>query len=83
MKEEGLLLLRKRGYSLSAKGEKEATVVLRAHRLWETYLEAIGKPEDELHPTAHILEHIRDVETVEYLDERLGNPKEDPHGQKI
>jgi manganese/iron transport system permease protein/iron/zinc/copper transport system permease protein len=71
------------GYTLTEKGDKEAGKVLRAHRLWETYLEAIGTPQEELHATAHHLEHIREDDTVEYLDERLGNPERDPHGRSI
>ncbi len=71
------------GYTLTEKGDKEAGKVLRAHRLWETYLDAIGTPQEELHAAAHHLEHIREDGTVEYLDERLGKPERDPHGQSI
>ena len=71
------------GFQLTDQGEKEAKKVLRAHRLWETYLDTIGTPLDQLHATAHHLEHIREEGTVEYLDERLGKPEKDPHGQAI
>lgn len=71
------------GYDLTADGEKEANKVLRAHRLWEAYLDTIGTPEEQLHPTAHQLEHISDNNTVDYLDEKLGNPARDPHGSSI
>ena len=57
--------------------------MLKAHRLWEAYLESIGTPQEELHPTAHHLEHISDSSTVDYLDEKLGKPVRDPHGQTI
>lgn len=57
--------------------------MLRAHRLWETYLQAIGTPQEQLHATAHQLEHIRSDGTVEYLDEKLGRPAQDPHGRTI
>jgi ABC-type Mn2+/Zn2+ transport system permease subunit/Mn-dependent DtxR family transcriptional regulator len=71
------------GYLLSEEGKKEAVKVLRAHRLWEAYLEKIGTPGDELHTTAHHLEHVREGGTVDYLDEKLGNPTQDPHGKEI
>lgn len=83
MIQDGLLEETAGKYGLTDKGEAEANKVLRAHRLWEAYLETIGTPEDELHPTAHRLEHISDGSTVEYLDRKLGNPASDPHGREI
>lgn len=83
MTQEGLLLGSPGGYDLTEDGKKEGDKVLRAHRLWEAYLDTIGTPEEQLHPTAHHLEHISDKETVNYLDEKLGNPAKDPHGQSI
>ena len=80
---EGLLSESEEGYSLTDDGHREATKVLKAHRLWETYLESIGTPQEELHPTAHQLEHISDSSTVDYLDEKLGQPATDPHGKTI
>jgi len=70
-------------YNLTEQGRKEAERVLRAHRLWETYLDSIGTPKEKLHATAHHLEHIHGEETVEYLDEKLGNPTRSPHGKAI
>ena len=83
MVQDGLLVEGADGWKLTVDGEKEANKVLRAHRLWEAYLETIGTPEDELHPTAHQLEHISDNNTVDYLDQKLGHPVQDPHGQSI
>ena len=80
---EGLLSESEDGYALTDDGHREATKVLKAHRLWETYLESIGTPQEELHPTAHQLEHISDSSTVDYLDEKLGKPATDPHGKTI
>jgi manganese/iron transport system permease protein/iron/zinc/copper transport system permease protein len=80
---EGLLSEAEQGYALTDAGHREATKVLKAHRLWETYLESIGTPQEELHPTAHQLEHISDSSTVDYLDEKLGQPARDPHGKTI
>lgn len=78
-----LLTKSETGFSLTEKGQKEGRDVLRAHRLWEAYLEKIGTPSENLHSTAHHLEHMREGGTVEYLDEKLGSPKHDPHGKQI
>mgnify|MGYP001036182636 CR=1 FL=1 len=83
MTQDGLITGSDKGYTLTENGEKEANKVLRAHRLWEAYLEKIGTPEEQLHPTAHKLEHISDEKTVDYLDEKLGTRGRDPHGQTI
>ena len=80
---DGLQVEAPEGFSLTEDGTKEAGKVLKAHRLWEAYLESIGTPQEELHPTAHHLEHISDSSTVDYLDEKLGKPVRDPHGQTI
>ncbi len=80
---DGMLAQQDSGYVLTEKGEEDAVKILRAHRLWETYLEKIGTPEDKLHKTAHRMEHKRDGGTVEYLDEKLGKPVSDPHGKEI
>ncbi len=69
--------------TLTDDGRIEANRLLRAHRLWETYLEKAGTPEEELHEIAHKLEHISDQATVEYLDDKLGHPLSDPHGSVI
>ena len=68
---------------LTADGRIEANRLVRAHRLWETYLEKTGTPETEVHEIAHKLEHISDQATVAYLDDKLGHPLSDPHGSVI
>lgn len=83
MIQDNLLLEKNSYYTLTEKGLIEAKKVLRAHRLWETYLEKIGTPEREVHPTAHHLEHLHGKDTIEYLDKKLGNPQKDPHGKMI
>lgn len=83
MVKDGMLLKTKSGFSLTDEGIKEANKVLRAHRLWETYLESIGTPVKEVHTTAQQLEHLNEPETVDYLNKKLGCPKIDPHGKKI
>ena len=40
-------------------------------------------PVESVHEKAHILEHVHDEETVDYLDHKLGHPLTDPHGSEI
>lgn len=68
---------------LTDKGRREASRLVRAHRLWETYLTRTSVPESEIHEKAHRLEHISDEATVDYLDDKLGHPLTDPHGSEI
>jgi manganese/iron transport system permease protein/iron/zinc/copper transport system permease protein len=79
---DGLLTIGDR-ILLTDAGRKEATKILRAHRLWESYLAHVGIPGPEIHPKAHELEHTYDQNTMEYLDDLLGHPVTDPHGQEI
>jgi ABC-type Mn2+/Zn2+ transport system permease subunit/Mn-dependent DtxR family transcriptional regulator len=83
MVREGLLTREGEEIRLSPQGTKEANRILRAHRLWETYLRHVGTPEHELHGKAHELEHVHDPDSVEYLDDLLGHPIHDPHGKVI
>lgn len=69
--------------ALTEKGRREANRIVRAHRLWETYLTKTGTPQEEIHEKAHQLEHISDEATVDYLDDKLGHPITDPHGSEI
>lgn len=69
--------------TLTEEGHLKAKRLLRAHRLWETYLKQAGAQDKEIHDRAHVLEHISDQATVEYLDDKLGHPLTDPHGSEI
>ena len=69
--------------TLTETGLHEARRLLRAHRLWETYLQRLGTPESDLHQRAHVLEHVYDEAAVDYLDDKLGHPLVDPHGKEI
>lgn len=71
------------GYVLTSAGQHEARRLVRSHRLWEAYLEHVGTPAKEIHPSAHELEHVYDEEAVDYLDDKLGHPILDPHGEEI
>lgn len=83
MTREGWLEKREGGWRLTQKGAQEASRVLRAHRLWESYLAHVGTPASEVHAQAHILEHMRDPGAIAYLDALLGHPDADPHGKVI
>lgn len=70
--------------SLTNEGRKNAVEVLRKHRLWETFLyEKLDFTWDEVHEVAEQLEHIQSEKLVEKLDEFLGHPEFDPHGDVI
>ncbi|SRR5260221_7424321 len=72
------------GASLTTKGKSEALTVIRKHRLWETFLvQKLGFAWDEVHEVAEQLEHIQSKRLIEKLDEFLGYPKTDPHGDPI
>lgn len=83
MLRDGLILTAAGGYQLTREGAEEANRILRAHRLWESYLDHIGTPEGDVHAQAHILEHVRDQKALDYLDSLLGHPERDPHGKEI
>lgn len=75
---------RYKGVSLSKKGARLATQLIRKHRLWETFLvEKLQFTWDEVHHLAEQLEHIQSDELVDRLDQFLGNPRYDPHGDPI
>jgi len=80
------LVLYKRYYgaSLSKTGSVIAIRVLRKHRLWETFLvKNLKFTWDKIHDIAEQLEHIQSDELVDRMDEYLGYPKFDPHGDPI
>ncbi len=73
-----------KGVSLSVEGEKIAIDIIRKHRLWEYFLvEKLQFKWDEVHEIAEELEHITSKQLIERLDNFLGYPKFDPHGDPI
>lgn len=69
---------------LTQKGEKEATLIIRKHRLTEMYLvENMGFGWEEVHHIAEQIEHIKSPEFFNRMDQLLGYPKIDPHGSPI
>jgi DtxR family transcriptional regulator, Mn-dependent transcriptional regulator len=85
LSQKGLINYQKRrGVSLTEEGYATATHLVRKHRLWETFLvEKLQFSWDEVHELAEQLEHIQSRELVNRLDEHLGFPKYDPHGDPI
>lgn len=72
------------GVRLTPSGEKVALEVIRHHRLLELYLaEAMGFDWDKVHEEAERLEHHVSNEFESRMDELLGHPKFDPHGDPI
>ncbi len=73
-----------KGVSLTEAGSQVAVNIIRKHRLWEVWLvNNLGFKWDEVHEIAEQLEHIVSNELIEHLDEHLGFPKTDPHGDLI
>jgi DtxR family Mn-dependent transcriptional regulator len=72
------------GVCLSAAGEKLAGLVLRRHRLIELFLvRVMGMSWAEVHDEAEQLEHVVSERLIERIDDMLGHPTHDPHGDPI
>ncbi|MBK5273319.1 MAG: metal-dependent transcriptional regulator [Bacteroidia bacterium] len=73
-----------RGFRLSVEGKKVALDIIRRHRLWEFFLaEKLKFSWDEVHEVAEDLEHVSSKKLIDKLDEFLGYPRFDPHGDPI
>lgn len=73
-----------RGVTLTDSGKKTALQLVRKHRLWEVFLvDKLKFNWDEVHEVAEELEHITSELMIRRLDEFLGFPKYDPHGDPI
>lgn len=73
-----------KGVELTNLGKKIAIETVRKHRLWETFLhDKLKFAWDEVHDIAEQLEHIKSPELIDKLDEYLGFPTHDPHGDPI
>ena len=72
------------GVRLSPAGSRLAALVLRRHRLIELFLvQVLGMRWDEVHDDAEQLEHVVSERLIERIDELLGHPETDPHGDPI
>jgi DtxR family transcriptional regulator, Mn-dependent transcriptional regulator len=72
------------GVRLTAAGEKLASMVLRRHRLIELFLvQVLGMSWTDVHDEAEQLEHAASERLIDRIDEMLGRPAADPHGDPI
>ena len=72
------------GVRLTPAGEKLAALVLRRHRLIEQFLvQVLGMNWTEVHEEAERLEHAVSERLIDRIDEMLGRPAVDPHGDLI
>jgi DtxR family Mn-dependent transcriptional regulator len=72
------------GVALTSAGERLAALVLRRHRLIELFLvRVMGYSWDEVHEEAEQLEHVVTDRLIDRIDEMLGRPEADPHGDPI
>lgn len=72
------------GVALTPAGEKLAALVVRRHRLVELFLvRVLGFGWDEVHDEAEQLEHVVSERLIDRIDEMLGRPEVDPHGDPI
>jgi len=79
-----LTYIKYKGVILTETGKKIAANIIRKHRLWEVFLvEKLNFQWDEVHEIAEQLEHIKSQELIAKLDEFLGQPEFDPHGDPI
>jgi DtxR family transcriptional regulator, Mn-dependent transcriptional regulator len=72
------------GVRLTAAGERLASLVSRRHRLIELFLvKVLGMSWAEVHDEAEQLEHAVSERLIDRIDEMLGRPEVDPHGDPI
>lgn len=72
------------GVRLTSAGRKLAAHVLRRHRLIESFLvQVLDLDWSEVHEEAEQLEHAVSDRLIERIDEMLGRPAFDPHGDPI
>lgn len=85
LSDKGLVSYKKyQGVTLTEKGFYLAKMIVRKHRLWEVFLvDKLRFSWDEVHEIAEELEHIKSEKLVNKLDEYLGFPSIDPHGDPI
>ena len=82
---QGLVTHRPYGpIALTVDGERRAAAIIRRHRLIETWLVSeFGYGWHEVHDEAEVLAHAISDRLLEGIDERLGRPRFDPHGDAI
>ncbi len=84
MEKRGLVRILSEGIHLTPHGRAWALQVIRAHRLWESYLvDEVGVPLDKIHEQAEQKEHSITPAEADQLEAKLGYPLRDPHGDPI
>lgn len=82
--DRGLLETMDGGFRLTADGRRYGLRIIRAHRLYETYMsEKTGFDGDEWHERAEEAEHALTEDDLLSLDQSLAYPVRDPHGDPI
>jgi manganese/zinc/iron transport system permease protein len=72
------------GWKLTDSGRGTARQLVRAHRLWESYLaEKFAVAESLVHESAERVEHFLGPELRDELAQELASPPRDPHGSAI
>jgi manganese/zinc/iron transport system permease protein len=70
--------------SLTRAGDSRVEQVIRAHRLWESYMHSeMGAAPDHVHAAADQIEHYLQPALIEELAAILKHPSADPHGKRI
>jgi ABC-type Mn2+/Zn2+ transport system permease subunit/Mn-dependent DtxR family transcriptional regulator len=81
---KGLATIANKRLILSTEGKSVAEDLVRAHRLWETYLvDKVGLNDQQIHEEADKMEHHLSKEFLDEVDHALGYPQTDPHGSPI
>lgn len=84
LEKSNLIHLTSAGIELTDQGKSVVLEIIRAHRIWETYLSAETElPFHKVHQYADQKEHDLKREQIEALDAHLGFPRFDPHGDPI
>lgn len=80
----GLATSSAKGLELTESGREQALRIVRAHRVYETYLaHQTGLASHQWHRRADAAEHHLSSEDVDALADKLGRPRYDPHGDPI
>ena len=84
MSQKGWIKINQNELSLTVEGMRQAQKLVRAHRLWETYLvNEMGVAEIHIHQDAEDHEHHLSDDMLDELDSYLDFPDRDPHGSPI
>jgi manganese/zinc/iron transport system permease protein len=80
----GRLVREAAGLRLTSSGRREAEMIVRSHRLWETWLgRHADLPLDHLHPPAEWVEHHLGAAMRRRLEAEMAGDASDPHGREI